>query len=186
MLVCCCFFCLIYNQPIASYLRFFTASLNFVQHFCWPVFSTCYYRSFFYIVTAHHISFHGCLRTFPSYINTAVTVEISAFSWLWDQDNAISARYNNGRKSQGSKQAIPTDTCIQQAVNGFCILRLLNDIELRFPFHCSSLLDIIFGTRKAAKKDFNKSMLIEFSPINHIFFRHFVLRFTKDGPQHPI
>lgn len=68
----------------------------------------------------------------------------------------------------------------------FCILRLLNDTELRFPFHCSSLLDIIFGTRKAAKKNFNESMLIEFSPINHSFFRQFVLKFTKDSLQHPI
>lgn len=107
-----------YNQPIASYLRFFTASLNFVQNFCWPVFSTCYYRSLFYIVTAHHICFHGYLKTFPSCIHAAVTPEISAFSWLWDQDNAISAGYNNGRKSQGSKHVIPTEMCIQEDVNG--------------------------------------------------------------------
>lgn len=60
------------------------------------------------------------------------------------------------------------------------MLRLLNDMKQRLPFHSSSLLDILFDIRKGAKKDLLKSMLIEFSPpINHILFHHFVLKFTQ-------
>lgn len=62
----------------------------------------------------------------------------------------------------------------------YSMLRLLNDIELRFQFHSSSLLDILFDIRKIGKKNLLKSTLIKFSlPINHILFHHFVLKFTQ-------
>lgn len=62
----------------------------------------------------------------------------------------------------------------------YSMLMLLNDIELRFQFHSSSLLDILFDIRKIGKKNLLKSTLIKFSlPINHILFHHFVLKFTQ-------